>query len=180
MKSLEETLGHLTRLAEEVAHPLGLEVVEVKIGQQGRRKTLEVTIFRSSGPVSLSDCEQVSRKLEALLDDSQATGQPLVDGAYLLEVQSPGIERQLKGEKEFRIFKGHKVLVLARNRVGALGTEFTGILAEGEGGKITLLQAQAAGSKQKEVATEAEITLELSDLLKIKLYPDDLAKPKIE
>ncbi|MFX8008379.1 hypothetical protein ABTK85_20290, partial [Acinetobacter baumannii] len=77
--------------AEQVADKLGLKVVEVKFGQEGKRRTLEVTIFRTSEAVGHDDCETVSRQLDALLDENAQSDAPLVDGSYSLIVQSPGI-----------------------------------------------------------------------------------------
>jgi hypothetical protein len=43
--SLDQTLNTLRELATQAASPLGLEVLSVKIGQQGKYRTFEVCIF---------------------------------------------------------------------------------------------------------------------------------------
>jgi ribosome maturation factor RimP len=171
---LIQTLDQISQLAESVAQPLGLCIVDVKFGQQGKRRTLEVTIHRQSGSVSLDDCEQVSRRLEQLLDDAAATNGPIVEGAYLLEVQSPGIDRQLKTEREFRSFVGQKVLVQAKQQVADLGSRFTATLVGLSEGKLTLMHARSVEKKVE--TTQEQLTLEVSNLAQVRLHPDLLHK----
>lgn len=45
-KSIDQKIQTVTGIAEEIANPLGLLVVDVRFGQQGRRHTLDVTIFQ--------------------------------------------------------------------------------------------------------------------------------------
>ena len=139
----EQTINRILTIAERVATPLSLSVVDVRFSQQGRRKSLEVTISKPKGPVSLSDCEKLSRELEALIDaEADADGHPLIEGAFVLEVQSPGIERQLKTEREFSVFAGRQVKVLVKEKIGDLGLSFTGILGGLCSGKVLISQAK--------------------------------------
>jgi ribosome maturation factor RimP len=58
------------------------------------------------GGVSLADCETVSRQVSALLDVSG-----FGTGRYLLEVSSPGLDRQLYGPRDYQRFVGRQVRV---------------------------------------------------------------------
>jgi ribosome maturation factor RimP len=138
MDKFTESLNQIMELAEQVAEPFGLCVVAAKFGQAGKQRTLELTIHRQNGPVSLDDCEQVSRGLEQLLDEGASHGEPLIPGAYMLEVQSPGIDRQLKTDREYRSFMGHQVLVQSKARIDALGDKFTGTICGIDNGRVTL------------------------------------------
>jgi ribosome maturation factor RimP len=171
---LTQALDQVSLLAESVAHPLGLCIVDVKFGQQGKRRTLEVTIHRQSGSVSLDDCERVSRRLEQLLDEAAATSGPIVEGAYLLEVQSPGIDRQLKTEREFRSFVGQKVLVQAKQQVADLGSRFTATLVGLSNGQLTLSHARSVEKKVER--SQEQLTLEVSNLAQVRLHSDLLHK----
>ena len=139
----EEKLNNVSVLAQQIAVAQGLEVLDVKISQQGRRGSLEVTIFKPGGKVSLSDCETVSRQLDEELEKRALENLPVLDGEFLLEVQSPGIDRQLKTEREFKLFAGQKVKVKTKEKVGELGDTFTGLLSGIEDGKIFIEDAVA-------------------------------------
>jgi len=172
-----DTLNQVSELAESIAAPMGLCIVDVKFGQQGRRRTLEVTIHRKQGSVSLDDCENISRTLEKLLEEHAAANGPLFEGAFLLEVQSPGIDRQLKTEREFRAFEGQKVLVQTKEKISDLGIKFTGTLVGVDNGKLTLSQAKSFehGKKQQET-TRDQLTLDLSNLVQVRLHSELLNK----
>jgi len=87
--------------AERVAASAGLEVVDVE-WKVGRQRFLRVTVDKPSG-VSHGDCERVSQELGVILDVEE-----LVPGTtgYVLEVSSPGLDRELKQPAEFQRFAG--------------------------------------------------------------------------
>jgi ribosome maturation factor RimP len=174
---IEAQLAGLSALAEKVADQFGLFIVEVKFGQLGKRRTLEVTIFRPDRPVSHTDCEQMSRSLEAVLDKQMASDEPLLQGAYMLEVQSPGIDRVLKTAREFQIFAGQKVLVETKTKVGELGHNFVGILLGLADGTVKFAHAKPV-SRAKNSTDQSElkdVSVEHKQITKIRLYAPDLA-----
>jgi ribosome maturation factor RimP len=80
---------------------LGFALVRVKLFG-GRRQVLQVMMERSDGgDVSVEDCASASRAISPLLD----VYDPL-DGAYQLEVSSPGIDRPLTRDADFERFAG--------------------------------------------------------------------------
>lgn len=56
--------------------------------------------------VTLGDCERVTRNAEDLVEEAK-----LISGSYVLEVSSPGLDRVLKSDREFDIFRGRKMKV---------------------------------------------------------------------
>lgn len=96
------------QLAEPLARSLGLDVVEIEWTREHGRRILRVTIDKPSG-ISHEDCEALSRKLDAALDETD-----LIQEHYNLEVSSPGAERPLKTPEDFRRFAGRRVLVKSR------------------------------------------------------------------
>ncbi len=184
-KTLDQKLQAVTEIADAVAGPLGLHVVECKFGQQGRRRSLEVTIFKKESWVSLSDCEQLSRLLETELDKRMATEGPLIEGSFDLQVQSPGIDRQLKTEREYKIFTGQMVQVQSKEKVGELGINFKGTLVGTADGKLHLSKATAIKpkphAKGKHVATRTDappqdVAIDMKSCSTVKLFSDDLAR----
>jgi len=93
-------------LATPVAEDLGLEIVGVVFHTNQRPPVLRVDIRNPLQDTGLDDCERMSRALEATLDAAA-----IIPDAYVLEVSSPGISRQLISDREFISFKGFAVIV---------------------------------------------------------------------
>ncbi|BAY91661.1 MULTISPECIES: ribosome maturation factor RimP [unclassified Tolypothrix] len=93
-------------LATPVAEELGLEVVSVVFHTNQRPPVLRVDIRNPQQDTGLDDCERMSRALEASLDAAE-----IIPDAYVLEISSPGISRQLVTDREFISFKGFPIIV---------------------------------------------------------------------
>jgi ribosome maturation factor RimP len=97
------SLSRIEAMLTPSIEALGYEVVRVQLGG-GQRPVLQVMAEPSDGrPMTVDDCALISRTASALLDVED----PL-DGAYLLEVSSPGIDRPLTRAKDFERFAGHE------------------------------------------------------------------------
>jgi ribosome maturation factor RimP len=128
-------LEKIRAAAERVARSEGLEVVDVewKIGKQ---RFLRVYIDRvpksmaavsdaagmltSEAPtetgtnISHADCERVSQQLSVILDVEE-----LIEGpGYVLEVSSPGLDRELKKAADFQRFAGRLAKISTTELVG--------------------------------------------------------------
>src|SRR3546814_17480209 len=85
----------LTRLIEPAAKAEGLELVRVKMMGGKSDPTLQVMAERpDTRQLTLEDCGRLSRRLSDLLDETDP-----IEGAYRLEVSSPGIDRRLRSEE---------------------------------------------------------------------------------
>ncbi len=96
----------IIELAKPVAEELGLEVVGIVFHTNQRPPVLRVDIRNPQQDTGLDDCERMSRALEASLDATE-----MIPDAYVLEVSSPGISRQLNTDREFISFKGFPVVI---------------------------------------------------------------------
>ena len=56
--------------------------------------------------VGIADCQRVSQDLSALLDVEDEFGQDDLGDTYTLEVSSPGLDRPLRHEADYRRFAG--------------------------------------------------------------------------
>ena len=81
---------------------LGFEIVRVMI-MGTRTMRLQVMADRSDGSgISVDDCAKISRAISAVLDVEDP-----IDGAYHLEVSSPGLDRPLTRPKDFERYQGY-------------------------------------------------------------------------
>ena len=93
-------------LATPVAEAIGLEVVGAVFHTNQHPPVLRVDIRNPQQDTSLDDCERMSRALEAALDTAD-----IIPDAYILEISSPGISRDLTTDREFISFKGFSVVI---------------------------------------------------------------------
>ncbi|HEY8486193.1 MAG TPA: ribosome maturation factor RimP [Limnochordales bacterium] len=91
--------------AEAIARELGYEVVEVEY-LAGRNGRLVRVFIDKPGGVGIEDCRAMSERLSRALDELDP-----VPGPYRLEVSSPGVERPLRKEEDFRRFAGRQVSI---------------------------------------------------------------------
>lgn len=82
-------------LASQAAEDEGLELVSADMFGSGKKILLRIMVDKKEG-VTISDCERMSRSLEALLDVEDP-----IKGPYILEVSSPGIDRPLIKQADF-------------------------------------------------------------------------------
>ena len=95
-------------LLEPTVEHLGYDLYAVEqSGQSGR--TLRVSIDRSE-PITVEDCERVSRVIGPILDQAGT-----IPGPYDLEVSSPGAERPLRQKTDYERFNGKRVNVHYRS-----------------------------------------------------------------
>ena len=91
--------------AEPVVQSLGLELWDVEYKKEGSEYFLRVIIDRPGG-VWISDCEEVSRKLDPIIDDLD-----LIEHSFNFEVLSAGLVRELKKPEHINQFAGKTVSV---------------------------------------------------------------------
>ena len=81
----------------------GFELVDVEYVKEGGNWYLRAYIDKPGG-ITVDDCEVISRSLSDKLDEED-----FIEGAYILEVSSPGLGRPLKKEKDFVRNMGQEV-----------------------------------------------------------------------
>ncbi|MDQ1257904.1 MAG: ribosome maturation factor RimP [Candidatus Hydrogenedentes bacterium] len=108
----------------------GYELVEVEFEPSGRR-TLRLYIDRDGG-VTVDDCVAVSQLAGPVLDVKD-----FIDGSYVLEVSSPGIDRPVRKPADFARFTGERIHL--KTHVAVHGRKrFTGVLTGFEDGLVRI------------------------------------------
>ncbi len=90
-------------LLTPVIEGLGYAVWDVQFRKVGADFTLAVTIDSEEG-ISIDDCERVHRTIDPLLDEADP-----IDVAYILEVSSPGIEREIRTDAHIAACMGEEI-----------------------------------------------------------------------
>ena len=104
MSDKKEIINKITPLVENTVMRFGFMPVEIDFVRENNKDILKIFIYSNTKPVTLDDCEKISRSLDEFLDE-------LIDFKYSLEVSSPGLTRKLKSEKEYLIFVGKIVSI---------------------------------------------------------------------
>lgn len=122
----------IARIAEALL-PLGLELCHVDF-RRGRSRAVVTLFIDREGGVTLDHCEKASHAAETVVDEILAS----LEGAYTLEVSSPGLDRPLWSLADCEKFKGRRVTVRLHRKVDG-AANLKGTLEAVEGDRLTLL-----------------------------------------
>lgn len=109
------------------------ELVDVEYVREGSNWFLRVYIDKEGG-ITVDDCELISRALSDLLDVND-----FIPDAYILEVSSPGLGRQLKKDKDFKRSIGEVIEIKLYKAINKQ-KEFEGVLTGFDETTITFEQ----------------------------------------
>ena len=93
-------LDKIRGVAERVTSGRGYELADVELKRE-RGGTLVRLYVDKEGGIGLEDLQSVSEEVSAILDAEDPVSTP-----YTLEVSSPGLDRPLKTEADYRRFLG--------------------------------------------------------------------------
>ena len=108
-------IARLTEIIEPEANALGFELVRVKMmpseaGDGGQALQI-MAEDPATGQLVIEQCAALSRRVSDVIDAMEEKGDVLIDGAYHLEVSSPGIDRPLTRAKDFANWTGHEAKI---------------------------------------------------------------------
>lgn len=129
-KRVSRLIDGVTAIARPIAESFGCELDRVAFRQAPRRGVLQVFIDKPGG-IGVEDCVRVSRQLSAELDVHD-----VIAAAYDLEVSSPGLDRPLHGEADFRKFAGRPGSVTCRKAIPGVGSKVSGVLKGVDGADV--------------------------------------------
>jgi ribosome maturation factor RimP len=115
VRTSNERLTRIREAAERVARTYGLEIFDVQLRRESIGTVLRVIIDRPDrgvpekpeDAVGIEECQRVSQDLSAVLDvEEDGLGDAALAQQYTLEVSSPGLDRPLRHEADYRRFEG--------------------------------------------------------------------------
>lgn len=98
----------ISAIAARVAAGNGLELVDVELKRQPKGSLVCVYVDRPGG-VGFDELQAASREISTVLDAEDP-----IEGRYTLEVSSPGLDRPLTSEADFRRALGRLVRIALR------------------------------------------------------------------
>lgn len=141
MTKREEYEARAEKMLEPLMEENNFELVDVEYVKEAGQWYLRAYVDKEGG-ITLNDCELVNRAWSDMMDQDD-----FIEEAYILEVSSPGLGRQLKKEKDFKrsigesvdvkFYQGRK-LPVGKNGKEVSVKELTGILTGYAEDTITL------------------------------------------
>lgn len=141
MATTPDRIAELTPELEQIAAASGCELAHAEL--KGGVLRVFVDKPEGQGGVTLEDCSHISRQISALLD--------VLDfgkSRYILEVSSPGLDRQLYKPRDYERFAGRLARVT---------------LDDPETGKKKTVTARLQGLREAEGTSEENAAVVLAD-----------------
>lgn len=161
MERKSDAVDIIKRIEDIIEQPLadkGYGIVRVLLSGNVRR-TLQIMIDRLDDiSVNVDDCATVSRTVSVLLDQYDP-----IEGAYYLEVSSPGLDRPLVKLKDYIRFQGEDVVIKTHQAIDNRKT-FVGRLESANETEVTLTLKD--DPKQENL----QLTIPFSDIKSTRLY----------
>jgi len=149
-------LAGVRAAAERVARSHGLEIFDLQLRRESIGTVLRVIIDRPDrgvperveDAVGIEECQRVSHDLSALLDveEEELDTAGALSQNYTLEVSSPGLDRPLRHEADYRRFTGRLAKVVTAEALNGQSA-FAGRIVAVENGDVVLEE----GRKQHRV-----------------------------
>ncbi len=150
IKKYGSTEQKVFELTKPLASELGLDIWDIRLEKEGALWYLRVFIDKEDG-ITIEDCEALNRPLNTVLDEHDPVPQ-----SYILEVGSPGLERELVREKHFETFCGSDIRIHLIRPID---------------GEKDLIGTLKSFDKEK-IVIDSDVEIMLSDISYIRLYEE--------
>lgn len=111
--------GRINELAQPIAVSKSIDLVDVEVKGQGNRRIVRL-VADAEGGLDVDRIASLSREVADLLEEHDT-----MEGAYTLEVTSPGADRPLRTERDFSRNVGRDVRIV-RSEAAAEDAETAG------------------------------------------------------
>ncbi len=124
-----------------------LYLVDVIFTPATPRQKIQIFVDGKESGISIEQCASISRQVGAHFEENEEA----VDGAFTLEVSSPGLEQPFKVEEQYIKNLGREVRIIMDG-----GQEAQGVLTKYDSSKVTITYTENKEELTKEIPT-AEI-----------------------
>lgn len=132
---------------EPIAKDNNLKLVEVNYVKEGPDFFLRIFLDKKGG-ITLDDCAAFAEIISAELDEWD-----IVEGAYYLDVSSPGAERPIKDEEDLELTLNKGIYVKAYQQIDG-EKEWTGVLTAYDENSVTI--EYKVKTRKKTITVERE------------------------
>ena len=147
------TVNRVEEIITPIAKELGFNIWDVRFAKEGTDWYLRVFIDKEGG-VCIDDCVDFTHAITKPLDDEDPISQ-----SYMLEVSSPGVERELVRDSHFENYIGSPVIVRLIRPIDNV-RDFNGKLVKYENKKVVI---ELEDSKQIEFDKKDASYVKLDD-----------------
>lgn len=152
----KNTVEKIEEIVKPYAENLSLSIWDITFKKEGTDWYLRIFIDKDGG-VSIDDCVDLTHAVTKPIDEADPISQ-----SYMLEVCSPGVERELKKDWHFEKYVGSKVMVRTIRPIDNV-RDFNGVLTSYNNGELTV-----------KLQDENEITLNKKETSYVKLDDFDI------
>ena len=149
----------LLELLDPVAEAAGYAIIRLRLMGGGQTRRLQIMAEDAHGDMNVDDCARLSRAVSELMDAADP-----VEGEYVLEVSSPGVDRPLTRLADFETFEGYEAR-LELDRLADGRKRFRGELAGVEDDNVAINLEGEAETALVPFAWIIEAKLILNDAL---------------
>lgn len=129
-------------VAERVTSGRGFELVDVEVKRERGGHFVRLFVDKEGG-IGLDELQSVSEEVSAILDAEDP-----IDSTFTLEVSSPGLDRPLRTEAEYRRFVGRLVKISTYETIDGR-RHWTGRLQSVDAGVVTVTLEKEKGAAAK-------------------------------
>lgn len=127
----QNTVQRVEEIIKPYADDLGLEIWDITFKKEGSQWYLRIFIDKEGG-INIDDCVDLTHAVSEPLDKADPIPQN-----YMLEISSPGVERELTRDEHFQKFIGAPVMLRTIRPVDGV-RDFSGKLLSYKDKKISL------------------------------------------
>jgi ribosome maturation factor RimP len=119
---------------ENILEEIGLELFEITFRSERGGKVLRITVDSEKG-AGIEDCTNASKAISGYLDEMESL---IPADSYQLEVSTPGLERPLRNENDFKRFIGRKCKIKTSTKDESGRQNYTGRIESVEEGVVNI------------------------------------------
>ena len=106
-----DTIEHIKQLLQPILDANDAELVDIILNRSKNKSHLRILVDKEKA-ITLEECSIINRQLGDILETSGA-----IQGSYLLEVSSPGLDRPLKHKRDFEKVAGKEIELFAKEPI---------------------------------------------------------------